>query len=81
MDTSMDSDFNFRLMTAGPNPDLENKTLFHSLSLRAPERCVAISLNKAGLLHFVRNDNFLNRDFGQVILAHPWFFYYVQNSY
>jgi len=26
---------------------------------------VAISLNKAGLLHFVRNDNFLNRDLGR----------------
>jgi hypothetical protein len=35
---------------------------FLRLSLRAPERCVAISSQRPRLLHFVRNDNSLNWD-------------------
>jgi hypothetical protein len=37
---------------------------FPNLSLRAPERCVAISLEKARLLRFARKDGILNRDLG-----------------
>jgi hypothetical protein len=41
---------------------------FPNLSLRAPGGCVAISLEKAGLLRFTRNDNALNLDLGLTII-------------
>jgi hypothetical protein len=50
-------------------------TTLSSASLRAPERCAAISLKKARLLHFTRNDNFLNRDLGVILLLTNNFYY------
>jgi len=44
-----------------PNPDLGTETLIHSVIASPAKggiRCAAISLKKARLLRFPRNDNF-----------------------
>jgi hypothetical protein len=53
-----------RKLQVPPKSRYRKRNRFPSLSLRAPERYVAISLKKTGLLRFTRHDNFLNRDLG-----------------
>jgi hypothetical protein len=53
-----------------PKSRFRKRNRFPNLSLRAPERFLAISLEKMGLLRFTRNDNSLNRDLGGSILLH-----------
>jgi len=50
-----------------PKSQIRKRNCFPNLSLRAPERCVAISLEKARLLRFARKDSILNRDLGEMI--------------
>ena len=47
-----------------PKSRFKKRNPFADMSLRAPERCVAISPKKPRLLLFTRRDNFLNRDLG-----------------
>ncbi len=73
--------FDFRLMTAGKNPDLENRTLFIA--------CLCEYLKGAWQSHWTRRDCFTSfaMTTSQVGISSglswptPQFFFYVQNSY
>ena len=54
----------------GPKSRFRKGEPFLGLSLRAPERCVAISWEKARLLRFARKDRILNRDLGWMFSLH-----------